>query len=86
MKLNLQVTYNDGTAKDITCNAADFVAFEDKYNVSIGTLGTETKLSYLLFLAWNSERRTGATKDTFELWLEDVASVGDSGVDPKSKG
>ena len=86
MKLNLQIAYHDGSTKDVICNAADFVAFEDKYNVSIGVLGTETKLSYLLFLAWNSERRTGGTPDSFEKWLENVASVGDSGVDPKSKG
>ncbi len=86
MKLNLQITYQDGKSKDVTCNAADFVAFEDKYNVSIGILGTESKLSYLLFLAWNSERRTGSTSETFEKWLENVASVGDSDVDPKSKG
>lgn len=86
MKLNLQITYNDGTSKDVTCNAADFVAFEDKFNVSIAALGNETKLSYLLFLAFNSERRSGATTESFEKWLENVASVGDSGVDPKSKG
>jgi len=86
MKLNLQVTFDDDTTKDVTCNAADFVAFEEKYNVSIAALGADPKLSFLLFLAYNSERRTGATSQSFEQWLEKVASVGDSGVDPKSKG
>jgi hypothetical protein len=86
VKLNLQVTYENGTTKDVTCNAADFVAFEDKYNVSIGVLGSETKLSYLLFLTYNSELRTKATTESFDKWLESVVSVGDSGDDPKSKG
>lgn len=83
MKLNLQVTFDNGTSKEVVCNAADLVAFEDKYNVSIAALGSETKLGYLLFLAWHSEKRTGGTKDTYETWLDSVASVGDSGNDPK---
>lgn len=83
MKLNLQVTFEDGNNKEVVCNAADLVAFEDKYNVSISAIGAETKLSHLLFLAWHSEKRTGGTKDQFDKWLESVASVGDSGTDPK---
>lgn len=83
MKLNLQVTFEDGNSKEVVCNAADLVAFEDKYNVSISAIGAETKLSHLLFLAWHSEKRTGGTKDQFDKWLESVASVGDSGTDPK---
>lgn len=83
MKLNLQVTFDNGTSKEVVCNAADLVAFEDKYNVSIAALGSETKLGYLLFLAWHSEKRTGGTKDNYETWLDSVASVGDSGNDPK---
>lgn len=83
MKLNLQVTFDSGISKEVVCNAADLVAFEDKYNVSIAALGSETKLGYLLFLAWHSEKRTGGTKDSYETWLDTVASVGDSGNDPK---
>lgn len=83
MKINLQVTFEDGTKKEVVCNAADLVAFEDRYSLSIAALGTETKLSHLLFLAWHSEKRTGATKEDFDKWLEKVASVGDSASDPK---
>jgi hypothetical protein len=83
MRLNLQVNFEDETVKDVTCNAADFVAFEDKFNVSIAALGVETKLSYLLFLAWHSEKRTKGTDKPFEAWLNNVTSVGDSGKDPK---
>jgi hypothetical protein len=83
MRLNLQVNFEDGTNKEVTCNAADFVAFEDKFNVSIAALGVETKLSYLLFLAWHSEKRTKGTDKSFEIWLDTVTSVGDSGKDPK---
>jgi hypothetical protein len=83
MKINLRVTFEDGSTKSVVCNAADLVAFEDKFNVSISAIGTETKLSHLLFLAWHSEKRTGGTKDQYEKWLESVSTIGDSGEDPK---
>ena len=82
MKINLQLT-NNGEAKDIVCNAADMVAFEEKFNVSIASLTKEPKMSYMLYLAWHSEKRTGGTKDSFEKWLETVEMVGASESDPK---
>lgn len=83
MKLNLQLTYQDGTTKDVTTTTADMVAFEDKFNVSIAKLGAETRISWLLFLAWHAEKRTGATKDGYEKWLESVENIGGSDQDPK---
>ena len=83
MKLNLQLTYENGETRDITCNAADMVAFEDKYNVSIASLSTDPKMSFMLYLAWHSEKRTGGTKDNFEKWLDSVDMVGPSASDPK---
>ena len=83
MKLNLQLTYENGEEREIVCNAADMVAFEEKFNVSIASLTKEPKMSYMLYLAWHSEKRTGATKDSFEKWLETVDMVGASNSDPK---
>ena len=83
MKINLQLTYENGEERDIVCNAADMVAFEDKFNVSIASLTNEPKMSYMLYLAWHSEKRSGGTKDSFEKWLETVDMVGASNSDPK---
>lgn len=83
MKINLQLTFDNGETKDITCNAADMVAFEEKYNVSVATLSKEPKMSYMFYLAWHSEKRTGGTKQTFEEWLDTIAGVGASDSDPK---
>lgn len=82
MKINLQVTYNSGETKDITANAADMVAFEEKYSMSIQALSSDPRMSYMFFLAWHSEKRTGATTDSFEKWLETIEIVG-AGADPK---
>ena len=83
MRINLQVTYSDETTREVVCNAADLVAFEEKFNISVGAIGTDTKLSHLLYLAWHSEKRTKSTAKSYEEWLETVDSIGDSGKDPK---
>ena len=82
MKINLQITFNNGETKDIIANAADMVAFEDKYSTSVATLSTDPRMSYMFFLAWHSEKRTGETKESFEKWLETIEMVG-AGADPK---
>jgi hypothetical protein len=83
MRINLQIQFEDGTSKEITANAADLVAFEDKFDVSVARLGDESKLSHLLYLAWHSEKRTKVTDKSYEDWLSTVAGVGDSEKDPK---
>ena len=83
MKFNLRSQFNDGSEKEITASTPDLVAFEDKFNISVGKLATEQKLSHLLFLAWHSEKRTKATSAGYEAWLETVDSIGESKNDPK---
>ena len=82
MKINLQITFNTGETKEIVANAADMVAFEDKYQVSVSTLSTDPRMSYMFFLAWHAQKRAGDTKDSFEKWLETIEMVG-GGQDPK---
>lgn len=82
MKINLQITFNNGETKDIIANAADMVAFEEKYSVSVATLSSDPRMSYMFFLAWHAQKRTGETKDPFEKWLETIELVG-AGADPK---
>jgi hypothetical protein len=82
MKINLQLTFNNGETRNIIANAADMVAFEDRYSVSVQALSTEPRMTYMFFLAWHSEKRTGGTTETFEKWLETIEMVG-AGEDPK---
>jgi len=84
LKLNLRIEFIDGKAKDVTCSASDLVAFENKYDLSVTRLGEETKLSHLLFLAYHSEFRTKQTTLGFDEWVDTVATVGSSDLDPKS--
>jgi len=75
MNFNLQVTFADGTTKDVVGKAADIVAFEQHFDLSMARLENEVKLTHLFYLAWHSEKRTGGTKDDFEKWLEGVDMV-----------
>lgn len=83
MKINLRVEFNDGTAKEVVCSAADLVAFESKFDISVASLDSSVKYTHMLFLAWTSEKRRKETTKEFESWIEDVASVGASEKDPK---
>jgi hypothetical protein len=86
MRVNLHITFDNGKSKEITASAADLVAFEDKFNLSVAKLGDDPRMSYLLFLAWHSEKRTKGTELSYEDWLGTVSSIGDGESDPKSEG
>jgi hypothetical protein len=81
MKLNLRIEFADGTHKDVLVSAADMVAFEDKFNVSIARLD-DPRIGWLLFLAWHSEQRRKQTTLEYETWLDSVESIGAT-EDPK---
>ena len=83
MRFNLVITFADGTKKEITASTPDLVAFEDQFNVSVGSLASSQRLGHLLFLAWHSEHRTKSTKLGYDEWLETVEQVGEAESDPK---
>jgi hypothetical protein len=82
MKLTLRIEFSDGTHKDVLVSAADMVAFEDKFNVSIARLD-DPRIGWLLFLAWHSEKRRKETTAEYETWLDSVESIGAT-EDPKA--
>lgn len=75
MNINLQLSYLDGTEKLVTAQAADLIAFEAKFDLSIARLDKEVKLTHLLFIAYSVEKRTKATDLEFEAWAETVSSI-----------
>lgn len=75
MNVNLQLSYLDGTDKLVTAHAADLIAFEAKFDLSIARLDKEVKLTHLLFIAYSVEKRTKATDLDFESWAETVAGI-----------
>lgn len=72
---DLRVVYLDGNEETVTAIAADLVAFEAKFDLSIARLQHEVRLTHLFFLAWHVLKRGGKTKDEFDKWVESVSIV-----------
>jgi hypothetical protein len=81
MNFNLQVSFSDGTTREVAGKAADIVAFETKFDMSMSSLQKDVKITHLFFLAWHAEKRTGATTLDFDAWLDTVEMV--TAADPK---
>lgn len=76
MNFSLDILYvGQDKPKTVTGMAADIVAFETKFDLSMSRLQKDAKLTHLMFLAWHVESRTKATGKTFEEWLNDVEGV-----------
>ena len=71
----LNISFADGTSKDVSTSAADLIAFEERFDMSIAQLEKNIRMTHLFFLAWHSSKRTGQTKDTFDKWVEGVDMV-----------
>jgi hypothetical protein len=76
--INLQVEFIDGTTEEVTAIAADLIAFEAHFDLSVARLQNEIRLTHLFFLAWNVLKRTGKTKDEFMKWVESVSIVSEA--------
>ena len=76
--INLQVTYIDETSVECSAIAADLIAFEARFDLSVARLGDEVRLTHMFFLAWHALKRTGHTTDDFEKWVESVSMVAEA--------
>lgn len=73
--INLRIIFIDGTDKTVKAVAADLIAFESRFDLSVARLASEVRLTHLFFIAWNVEHRTGATDLDFDKWTETVEVV-----------
>ena len=75
MKINLRITYADGSAVDTAATTADLVAFEEHFSRSIMNLEAELRFTDICWLAWHSQRRKDQTAIEFHPWLETLDGV-----------
>jgi hypothetical protein len=73
--INLQIIGIDGTETTVTAVAADLIAFEARFDLSIVKLQSEIRLTHMFFLAWHVLKRTKQTTEEFEKWAESIAAV-----------
>lgn len=82
MNFSLTLTFLDGTTREVSGIAADLVAFEAHFDMSVTRLNQDMKITHLLWLGWHVLKRTGETKHAFDKWVESVEGVEAS--DPKA--
>ena len=75
MRLNLRVTYADGSAVDTAATTAVLVEFEDHFDRSVTVLDDGLRLKHVTWLAWRSLTRQGKTAAEFGAWLDTVDGV-----------
>ena len=75
--INLHIEFIDGSTAEVTAIAADLIAFESHFDLSVARLEKEIRLTHLFFLAWRVLKRTNQTKDEFDKWIESVSLVSD---------
>lgn len=73
--IDLTVVYLDGSEETVSAVAADLIAFESHFDLSIARLEKELRLTHLVFMAWHVLKRTGKTKEEFEPWTSKVSGV-----------
>jgi hypothetical protein len=83
--INLQITFADGSTAVVSTTAADFIAFEAHFDRSIAILSTDARLTYMFYLAYSAQLRTGATEKTFDEWVTNVTMIGEPENPKESK-
>lgn len=83
MRVYLRILFNDGTDKQVVATAPEIVAWETRFDKSVGTLLKGFKATDLLFLSWHHEFRSKATEMGFDDWLNLVDLVELGEADPK---
>jgi len=76
--INLRIEFIDGSSAEVTAIAADLIAFESKFDLSVARLEKEIRLTHLFFLAYAVLKRTGQTTEEFEKWAESVSMVAEA--------
>jgi chromosome condensin MukBEF MukE localization factor len=74
MRMNLNVTYNDGTGADVIVSAPDLVAFEREFDRSVARFAAEIRFTDICWLAWHKLNRDGSAGE-FDKWLENLDGV-----------
>lgn len=73
--ITLKVVFADGTETEVSTVAADLIAFETRFDMSIAALEKNVRMTHLFFIAYSALKRLGSTSDDFEKWVDSVSMV-----------
>lgn len=75
MRISLRVQYVDGSEAAVIAAAPDLIAFERTYDKPMSVFATDTRIEWLLFLAWTSLSRQKQTAEEFDPWTDLVEGI-----------
>ena len=80
MRFTMHIQFADGAEVTSVASVPDLLAFERQFDKPITEFGSGLKLEWILWLAWNSLRRSGKAENDFDTWVDTVTNitVGDS--------
>lgn len=79
--INLQIEFlNASEPVTVQAIAADLIAFEARFDLSVSKLGADVRLTHLFFLGWHAAKRSKLTDLDFEAWTETVSMVREAEV------
>jgi len=78
MFLNLRITYNDETTKDVKSVWDDFIAFEDEFDLPFTVVidPKKSRLKHTTWLCWHAELREKNTEQSFIDWVKKISHCG----------
>lgn len=79
--INLQIEFLDESEPvKVKAIAADLIAFEARFDLSVSKLGSDVRLTHMFFLGWHACKRSKLTELEFEPWTETVSMVREAEV------
>ena len=75
MKMQFDVTYQDGRKFTSTATPKDFIAFERQYNQSAAAFTELSPIEWLYYLAWSPLHRGGQEPGDFDAFLTLIDEV-----------
>jgi len=85
MQLKMTIEYLNGETTEVTTIPFDLVVFERHYDKPTQALATESRIEWLMFLAYSALKRRDNIKESFDEWSVTIASVttgGEADVPP----
>lgn len=74
MRMQMNVTYADGTGADVSVSAPDLVAFEREFDRSVARFESEVRFTDICWLAWHKLHRDKKAGE-FDEWLETIDGI-----------
>ena len=75
MRLDLRITYADGSVLETAATTPDFIEYEKEWDRSVTNLDTDLRYTDLCWLAWQSAIRQGKETAEFNAWVHTVDGV-----------